>query len=194
MYRSILVLCFAIFFSTAANAQITPVVTEETRNEEKKAIKPAPNEFKAKYEGGVFGYSKKETGQLKFDDLNERIVFYGKDGKEKLSLPYRSMLVIMPQSRSVTSTAGNVIRHIPLPGAGFAGFITKKQRYLVIQYNDPDANVSGVTSFKLDGSELLESVLHTLGSKANMAARGEAYYRPARGQVVDRKESKAPVN
>ena len=54
--------------------------------------------------------AKKEDGTLKFDDENERLVFFGKDQKEKFQIPYKSVLVIYPQSKSVTSTTGNVVR------------------------------------------------------------------------------------
>ena len=35
--------------------------------------------LEAKYEGGMFGYSKKIQGTIKFDDANERLVFFGQD-------------------------------------------------------------------------------------------------------------------
>ncbi len=60
---------------------------------------PAPASFVAKYEGGMFGYSAKEVGMLKFDDANQRLVFFGKDQKEKFQIPYKSVQVIYPQSK-----------------------------------------------------------------------------------------------
>ena len=66
------------FFTIAVSAQPRPV----DKNADEKVIPPAPASFEAKYEGGMLGYSKKEKGTLKFDDVNERIVFYGKDNKE----------------------------------------------------------------------------------------------------------------
>jgi hypothetical protein len=143
------------------------------------AIRQAPPSFEAKYEGGMFGYSRKESGTLKFDDANSRLVFYGKDKSEKFHIPYKSLLVVSPQSRSVRSTTGTVISVIPLPGAGLAGFMREKRRYLVINFDDPDAaGAHGVMSFKLDNKELLDSVIQTLGEKAKMTQRGDAYYRP----------------
>jgi hypothetical protein len=134
--------------------------------------------FQVKYEGGMFGYNEKVTGQLRFDDTNERLVFFGEDGKEKFSIPYEAMIVIYPQSQSVTSTTGSVVSHIPLPGAGLAGFIKEKRRYLVMQIQDPDADVKGVVNFKLDNKELLDSVLVAIAQKANLEQRGDAYYKP----------------
>lgn len=148
-------------------------------------VKPAPATFTAKYEGGVFGFDKKEEGTLKFDDVNERLVFFGEDGKEKFGIPYDALLIVSPSEKSVTSTAGNVIKYIPLPGAGLAGLIKEKKRYLVVQFDDPDVEAKGTTSFKLDNKELLASVVYALGNKAKMRQRGEAYIRAKRQPVDD---------
>ena len=58
------------------------------------AVKPAPPTFPAKYEGGMFGFSKKEDGTLRFDDGNSRLVFFDKDQKEKLNRYRLRMLYI----------------------------------------------------------------------------------------------------
>lgn len=142
------------------------------------AKKQAPQVFGAKYEGGLFGYNKKEAGTLKFDDANERLVFIGKEQKEMFGIPYKSVLIVSPQSKSVTSTAGNVVRHIPLPGAFLAGFIKEKRRYLVLQFDDPDVDAKGVVNFKIENKELLDAVIDTIGAKAKLMQRGDAYYRP----------------
>lgn len=160
----------------AAFAQPRPIDKESSMAGVK--INPAPASFQAKYEGGLFGFNDKETGTLRFDDANERIVFLGKDQKELFGIPYSSLMVVSPQSKSVTSTTGNVVRHIPLPGAGLAGLIKEKRRYLVLQFNDPDADARGVVNFKLENKELLESVIQTLGLKAKLTPRGDSYYRP----------------
>jgi len=139
----------------------------------------APVSFEAKYEGGMFGYNQKEVGLLKFDDENERLVFFGKDQKEKFHIPYKSVNVIYPQSKSVTSTTGNVVRHIPLPGAGLAGLLKEKRRYLVLHFDDPDVEAArGILNFKLENKVLLDSVLQSLAGKAKLTKRGDAYYRP----------------
>ena len=54
----------------------------------------------------------------------------------------------------------------------------KKKNYLVIQYSDQDVDVQGMASFLIDTDELLESVIQTLGDKAGMTPRGNAFYRP----------------
>ncbi|HEV7645090.1 MAG TPA: hypothetical protein VGO50_14190 [Pyrinomonadaceae bacterium] len=148
---------------------------------------PAPESFEAKYEGGIFGYSKKEMGTLKFDDANSRLVFFGKDKKEKLSVPYKSMLVIYPQSQSVQSTTGKVVSVIPY-GSIFGGFIKEKRRFLVINFDDPDVEVRGLVNFKLETKELLDSVIYTLGQKAAMKPRGDAFYREKKITITTVKE------
>jgi hypothetical protein len=138
----------------------------------------APASFEAKYEGGMFGYNSKEAGVLKFDDDNERLVFFGKDQKEKFHIPYKSVLVIYPQSKKVTSTAGTVVSHIPLPGAFLGGLIKEKRRYLVLHFDDPDVEAArGLVNFKLDNKALLDSVIQRLAGKAELKQRGDAYYR-----------------
>lgn len=170
IFAAVLTLCF----SAVAFSQPRPVDQSGSRT----SAKPAPESFPAKYEGGMLGYSTKEAGTLRFDDANSRLVFFGKAGKEVFPIPYDVLLAIYPQSQSVTSTTGNVVSHIPLPGAGLAGFIKEKRQYLIVQYDDPNVDVRGTINFKLDNKELLDSVLQTLAEKANLKQRGDAYYRP----------------
>lgn len=184
MKKILFFLCAMLFaFSLNVFAQPRPI---EKSKEQTATVKPAPESFAAKYEGGMFGFSKKEEGMLKFDDANERIVFYGANKKETFSIPYKSMLVVYPQSQSVTSTTGNVIRNIPLPGAGLAGFIKEKRRYLIINYDDPDVDAKGAVNFKLEDKDLLDSVIQALGEKAKLSQRGDAYYRPKNTGQTDK--------
>ena len=162
-----------LLFSGLSYAQPRPMEASSKSN-----VNPAPPSFEAKYEGGMFGFSKKEVGTLKFDDENERLVFYGQDQKEKFQIPYRSLHIIYPQSKSVTSTTGNVMKAVPLPGASLAGFLKEKRQYLIVHFDDPDIEAAeGVVGFKIDSKELLDSVLVSLAGKAKLAQRGEAYYR-----------------
>src|SRR5687767_13121486 len=174
----ILLLVVALLLSvTAVVAQPRPV--ESTPKSPAPVFSKAPPSFTAKYEGGMFGFNEREVGTLRFDDDNERLVFFGKDQKEKFHIPYKSVLVIYPQSKSVTSTAGNVVRHIPLPGAGLAGLIKEKRRYLVMHFDDPDVEAArGLVNFKLEDKALLDSVIQSLAGKAKLTQRGDAYYRP----------------
>lgn len=183
MKKILLSVCVAILgFSANAAAQPRPI---DKTQPPAVVVAPAPASFAAKYEGGIFGFNEKQSGTLKFDDPNERIVFHGKDGREKFSIPYKALVVISPQSRSVRSTAGTVISAIPLPGAGFASLLRSKKRYLLVNFSDPDADIQGLANFKLANKELLASVLQTLGQKAKLTPRGDAYYRPRGAATTD---------
>lgn len=140
---------------------------------------PAPASVKAKYEGGVTGFMNRQTGTLQFNDEEQRLIFREKTGREYLSLPYKSLAAIWPDKKAQRTTAGSVVSAIPLPyGANMLGLLMReKRRYLVVQFDDPDTRVQGVTSFKLDSKELLASVLHTLAGKANLKPRGESFIR-----------------
>ena len=163
---------FVIGFTAAVFAQPRPMERAASQH------KPAPEIFDAKYQGGFFGYSEKVDGKLKFDDINKRLVFFGEEGKELFGLAYSTIITIYPQSRSVTSTTGNIVRAIPLPGSIFGSFIKEKRRYLVLRFEDREMDIVGTMSFKLDNKELLDSVIGTLGEKTGLQNRGDAYYKP----------------
>ena len=133
----------------------------------------------------MYGYSGKTSGTLKFDDTNSRLVFYGEDQKELFGIPYDAFTVIYPQSKAVTTTAGNVVKWIPLPGAGLAGFFKEKRRYLVVKFDDPDIEAKGTVNFKLNNKETLDAVLAALADKARLQQRGDAYYKPKSAKKVD---------
>ena len=135
---------------------------------------PAPQTVKAKYEGGVFVYPKKLDGTLTFDDTNQRLLFRNDKQKEVLFVPYNALTGAYGDTHSVRPAAATVASHIPLYGIP-AGFIKTKVRYLTLQYNDPDSKAAGVTSFRLENKDLLDSVLNTLANKAGLTKRGEVF-------------------
>jgi hypothetical protein len=139
----------------------------------------APQTFKAKYEGGIVGYMKKQDGTLTFDDTNRRLLFRDKQQKELLFIPYDAVVAAYPDTQSRRPTAATVVSAIPVPyGLNLpARFIKKKLRYLTINFQDPDTDVSGLTSFKVENKELLASVLDALAAKAELTQRGEGYIR-----------------
>jgi|ERR1041384_3321968 hypothetical protein len=139
------------------------------------AVKPAPTTVKAKYEGGVFGFRKTMEGTLTFDDTNNRLLFKDKKPPKEISIPYGSITSAFADTQKRRPSAATVASAVPLIYALPARFIKTKVRYLTIQYSDPDSNVTGITSFKLEDKELLESVLATLAEKSNMALRGDVY-------------------
>jgi hypothetical protein len=169
-----LVLCLA---GGASYISAQPRPAEKTPTPNTAARAAAPESFQAKYEGGMLGFDKKLEGSLKFDDINERLVFFGKDQKEKFSIPYDAMNSVYTGKKSVRSATATAISVIPLPGAGLAGLIREKRHYLVIHYSDPDVDSRGVTSFKIESSQVREAVIQSLGEKANLTKRGEAYVR-----------------
>lgn len=140
---------------------------------------PAPQTFKAKYEGGIFGYNKKETGTLSFDDANNRLVFRNKEQKEVLSIPYSAVTGAYGDTKAGRPKAAQVVGALPLPyGANMLSWLArKKYRYLTLQFNDVDTNARGLTSFKVETKDLLNSVLFTLAEKAELEARGDGFIR-----------------
>jgi hypothetical protein len=137
---------------------------------------PAPQSVKAKYEGGIFGYNKKQTGTLNFDDESSRLVFRDKTQKEYISIPYKTIAAAYADTKSLRPTAASVLGRASIYTLP-ALLIKKKYRYLTMQFNDPDTQVSGVTSFKLDNKEILASMLEAVARKAELSPRGEAYVR-----------------
>jgi hypothetical protein len=138
---------------------------------------PAPQTVNAKYEGGVFGYNKKMEGTLTFDDANQRLVFRNDKQKEILFVPYTALTGAYGDTHSVRPGAATVASNIPSIYALPARFIKTKVRYLTLKYSDPDSKVSGVTSFRLENKDILNSVLNTLAGKAGLSKRGDIFVR-----------------
>ena len=145
--------------------------------EQAKATKPAPapKTVKAKYEGGVFGYTKTMEGTLTFDDENKRLIFKDKKPPKEISRPYEAITSAFADTQKRRPAAASVVSAVPVIFTMPARFIKTKVRYLTLQYSDPDSKVSGVTSFRLENKELLASVLASLGDKAGMIQRGDIY-------------------
>jgi hypothetical protein len=137
---------------------------------------PAPQTVKAKYEGGVFGYPKKLDGTLTFDDANQRLLFRNEKQKEILFVPYNALTGAYGDTHSVRPKAASIGTVVPYVGYPI-GLIKTKVRYLTIRYNDPDSKAAGVTSFRLENKDLLDSVLNTLANKAGLTKRGEVFIR-----------------
>lgn len=141
------------------------------------SVPPAPDTVKVKYEGGVFGYNKKMDGTLTFDDQNRRLVFRDKkSGEEKISINYSAIASAFADTKSKRPIAADIAGRASLYTLP-ALLIKKKFRYLTLQFNDPDSNATGITSFKMENKEILNSVLHTLAKKAGMTQRGEVFVR-----------------
>ncbi len=185
MKKLFILLVISLFISTASLfAQIRPAESNQENERSNQVEIKQPEQRKmlqsieVEYKGGLYGFSKSQDGTLKFDTINERLVFYGEDGKEKFSIPYQSMIVIYPSQKKVQSGAGRVIGAIPFPGAGLGGsFIKKKKNYMVIQFDDPDVKAKGTINFLIDTGDLLTSAIYSVGENAEMKPRGDAYIR-----------------
>ncbi len=162
--------CGAVYSQRPRNVEPATTATDAS----KATPRPAPQTMKAKYEGGVFGHSRTMEGTLSFDDTNKRLLFKNKQQKEVLFIPYHAVLSAFADTQKRRPTAATVASHIPYIGFPL-GLIKTKVRYLTLQYSDPDTNVSGVTSFRLENKELVESAVYTLANKAGLTARGEIY-------------------
>ena len=163
-------------FVTAAAvcAQRPRAIDRSTATDASKAAPaPAPQTMKAKYEGGIFGYNKTLNGTLSFDDTNQRLLFR-KDNKDLFFIPYNAVTSAFADTQKRRPTAATVAQNVPYFGWPL-GLIKTKVRYLTLQYSDPDTRVSGVTSFRLDNKDLVDSVVFALANKAGMVPRGEIY-------------------
>jgi hypothetical protein len=170
---------FVLFGSSGLLAQVRPTTSTDAA---KVAVNTADREMlesiPVKYMGGLFGFSKKEHGTVKFDVINERLLFIGEDGKERFSLPYSAIHVVYPSEKKVQSGIGRTIGAIPILGAGLGGaLIKKKKNYIVLNYRDTDVNASGAINFLVDTTELLYDSIYTIGENAEMKPRGDAYVR-----------------
>src|SRR5260221_11368632 len=99
------------------------------------------------------------------------------------SNPYSALLVIYPDSKVGVSKTGNVVSKMPLPGAGLAGLNNSTTKYVIINFNDPDIDAKGTANFKFDDKDKLQAFINTLGQKAKMKQRGDAYYKPKNAPV-----------
>ena len=179
MFRKLL-LPSAVFLLTAITsvtlAQRPRTLSQDTAQPATNTptLPPAPSTVKAKYEGGVFGYNHKMEGTLTLDDTNQRLVFRNDKQKEILFVPYNAITGAYGDTHSVRPAAATAASNVPYIGLPL-GLIKTKVRYLTLQYKDPDSNVSGVTSFKLENKDILDSVLATLAAKAGLTKRGDVF-------------------
>jgi hypothetical protein len=132
-----------------------------------------------KYEGGVFGYNKKMDGTINFDDANGRLLFRNKNQQEIFSIPYNSVVSAFADVKSKRPIAADVAARATIFALP-ALLIKKKFRYLTLQYNDPDTQISGVTSFKMENEDILSSALYTLAQKASLKQRGDVYVKQSK--------------
>jgi hypothetical protein len=77
------------------------------------------------------------------------------------------------------------MQQVPLPGAGIAGmFMKDKRKYMVVNFDDPEMDTKVTVNFKFESEQVRAKAIQTLGDKAEMQQRGEAYYRPQKKQTT----------
>lgn len=163
-------------------------------NDSKPKPGPAPQTLKAKYEGGVFGYNKKQEGTLNFDDPNHRLVFRDKKGKEVFFIPYAAISQEFADTVANRPKSATILGSIPSPiGINPIGFIKTKNDYVTIQFYDDESHIGGVTSFRVENKAICNSVVSTLADKAGLVARGEIYVRQGGRDVMGRRVSSSEV-
>ncbi len=177
-FKTLMVIAVILTLALGILAQRPRTATQDATTDSSSMPAPptAPATVKAKYEGGVFGYTHKTEGTLNFEDTNERLVFRSDKQKELFPIPYKAITGAYADTQAVRPKAasiGSVVPYFGLP----IGMIKTKVRYLTLQYSDPDSNVSGITSFRLENKDVLDSVLYTLAQKAGLTRRGEVYVR-----------------
>jgi hypothetical protein len=176
LYSILNVGLLVVLLGSAALAQRPRSVNDPSSAPTQPTTSRAPQTVNANYEGGVFGYNKKINGSLTFDDTNERLLFRNKQQKDILFIPYRAVLSAFADVKSKRPIAADVASRVSIFALP-ALLVKKKFRYLTLQYRDPDTKAEGITSFKLENKETLESVLNTLAGKAGLSQRGEVYVR-----------------
>ena len=177
------ILLFALSLSICAisiSAQPRPPLKVESKDSaQQKPATPALDSVEARYEGGLFGFSEREKGTLKFNDEKKSIVFIDEKNRERFTISYDSILTLFPSSKEIQSGTGRTIGAIPFPGAGLGGSLLKKKKnYMILRFEDPDFDTRGTMSFLIDTNELLKTAIQSLGTKAEMKPRGDAFYRP----------------
>jgi hypothetical protein len=171
-------------FATAFALSLAAAAFSQPRAPEKAQTVSTATEWQARYEGGVFGSSAKEHGTIKIDEANQRVIFIRKtDGKEMFSIPYEALIVLYPDSKTDVPQSGKVISKLPLPGAGLASLMSTSMKFANLQFDDPDIEAKGTASFRFEDQKELLSFLNSLGPRAKMLQRGDAYYRPKQKSV-----------
>lgn len=174
--RIVAVLLLTLAMGVAVFAQRPRIADTPATDASKATPAPAPQTMEAKYEGGIFGHNHTMKGTLSFDDTNQRLLFRNDKNKEMFFIPYNAVAATFADEQKRRPAAATAGSYIPY-SYGLLGLIKTKVRYLTVQYNDPDTQVSGVTSFRLANKELLDSVVYALANKAGLTGRGDIYVR-----------------
>lgn len=180
----------AMMITVAAQRPRSSVTETTVQNSTPRPSPPAaPQSFKAKYEGGVFGYRKVMEGTLTFDDTNSRLLFRDEHQKEIFFIPYASVTQEFADTQARRPRAATILGSVPgvyVPNP--IGWIKTKVRYVTLQFYDQDSHVNGITSFRVENMALCESVVATLAEKAGLVALGDIFIRPKSATGTNRVE------
>ena len=114
-------------------------------------------------------------GTLTLDDTNNQLLFKDKKTTKQIHIPYSVITSAFADTQKRQPKAATVASAVPVLFTLPAHFIKTKVRYLTLQYNDPESQQAGITSFKLENKEVLNSVLIALVEKTGMTQRGDIY-------------------
>jgi len=120
----------AVARSAASDPASTP--TDAT----KAPLRQLRKTMKAKYEGGIFGYSKTMEGTLSFDDTNQRLLFR-KDQKELFLFLTMRVTPAFADTQNGSPRRPRILSGVPLIYALPAHFI-KRSSLSDSSYSDPD--------------------------------------------------------
>ena len=173
-------LSLVLVSSVSAQRQRTTTTTAD--NQTTTAPKPAaaPQTIKAKYEGGVFGYTQKKEGTLTFDDENNRLVFKDNKGQMTLHISYDDIQQEFADTVANRPKSASILGSVPVPyGVNPIGMLKTKNAYVTIQFFDPETHNGGITSFRVENKQICDSVVSTIADKAGLTAKGQVYSRLA---------------
>ena len=176
LFLSLVLVAFA---ATAAFGQRPRAVDPARSSASAPRPTAAPQAVPAKYEGGVFGYRRTQEGTLVFDDTNSRLVFRNKQQQEVFFIRYEAIQQGFADTQSRRPKAATILGSVPtfyVPNP--IGYIKTKARYVTLQFDDPDSQVGGITSFKVANKDISLSVVSTLANKAGLVPHGEIFVRP----------------
>jgi TonB family protein len=181
VFRTVVLAASLLALAAASLAQRPRTAADATAPQPARTVatpSPAPQSVNAKYEGGVFGYNKVQEGTLVLDDVNSRLLFRNKQGKEVFFIPYSAITQEYADSHKTRPKSATIAGSLPVPyGINPIGLIKTRNQYVTLQFYDESSHASGITSFRVDSKEICASVVQALAEKAGLVQRGEIFIR-----------------
>src|ERR1700745_4312262 len=130
MKLSAIVILMAVALTGAQAQRPRTIEAEPTSTAGNPKVTPAPSSVKAKYEGGVFGYTKTMDGTLIFDDPNNQLLFRDSKSAKELHIPYAAITSAFADTQKRQPAAATVASNVQSIYSLPAHFIKTKVRYL----------------------------------------------------------------